>query len=244
MPCSYEPVAGLAQRRQIAVGGRAAVAEILDVLDVPGIALKPTEAQALARVRHLGQRHRRLRVARAGAVQPDIDIDHHVQHEPGRGRSGLERAQVIHVVGHHHERFVVPAERHEAVDLGRRHDRRGDEQPLDPPCRQRLGLAEGGAADAQRARAQLPSRDLHALVGLRVRADRDALLRRVGRHRGDVALHRVEIEHESGRDQAGPRLALVDQRLVRPKRRRRGHSSPPSSRCASLPRRTVARREA
>ena len=147
----HEPVAGLAQRRQIAVGGRAAVAEILDVLDVPGIALKPAETQALAHVRRLGKRRRRLRVARAGAVQPDINIDHHVQHETGRGRSGFEGAQVIHVVGRHHQRLMVPAERHEAVDLGGRHDRRGDEQPLNAPCRQRLGLAEGGAADTQGA---------------------------------------------------------------------------------------------
>ena len=226
-PALDEPVTGVPKRRQIAVGGRAAVAEILDVLDVPGVALKPAEPQADAFVRGFRQRHRRLRIAGAGAMQPDIDIDHHIEHEPGRCGDGLEGAQIVHVIGRHHERLMVAAERHEAVDLGGRHDRRGDEQPVDPPRRQRLRLAQGGAADAERAGVQLAARDLHALVGLRVWAEGDTLLCRVRRHRGDVALHRVEIEHQSGRDQAGPRFALIDQRFVRPKRRRCRHPRPP-----------------
>ena len=146
-----EPVTGLAERRQIAVGGRAAVAKILDMLDVPCITLNPAEAQAVACVRGLRHGHRRLRIAGAGAMQPHIHIDHQVQHKAGRRGGGLQRAQVVHVVRRHHEGFVVPAERHETVDLGGRHDGRGDEQPLDPSGRQRLRLAQGGAADAERA---------------------------------------------------------------------------------------------
>ena len=85
--------------RQIAVGGRAAVAEILDVLDVPGVALKPAEAQADAFVRGFREGRRRLRIAGAGAMQPDVDIDHHIEHEPGRCGGGLEGAQIVHVIG-------------------------------------------------------------------------------------------------------------------------------------------------
>ena len=226
-PALDEPVTGVPKRRQIAVGGRAAVAEILDVLGVPGVALKPAEPQADAFVRSFREGRCRLRIAGAGAMQPDIDIDHHIEHESGRCGGGLEGVQIVHVIGHHHERLVVAAERHQAVDLGGRHDGRGDEQSLDSPRRQRLRLAQGGAADAERAGVQLAARDLHALVGLRVGAEGDTLLCRVRRHRGDVALHRVEIEHQSGRDQAGPRFALIDQRFVRPKRRQCRHPRPP-----------------
>src|SRR5213594_4204684 len=66
------------------------------------------------------------------------------------------------------------------------------------PAGHHLGLAQLGAGDTQRAGLDLALRDLRALVGLGVRADRFAGAAHVRRHPLEVALEAIEIEQQRG----------------------------------------------
>ena len=94
------------------------------------------------------------------------------------------------------------------------HDRRGDQNRFDAAIRKRLGFAELGAADADRAGRELALGDVDALVSLRMRAQRDARQLRERRHLLDVAIERVEIDHERGRVQIGARSRPSNELLV------------------------------
>ena len=98
--------------------------------------------------------------------------------------------------------------------LADRPDRVGDEDVVDARVRQDLGLAEGRHRDPDRAGLQLPPGEERALVGLGVRAQRQAALVEVGLHPGDVGVDPVDVDHDGRRveplGQRGRRQGAVD----------------------------------
>jgi hypothetical protein len=76
---------------------------------------------------------------------------------------------------------------------------------------QHFGLAQRRRADADGARGDLELGDADRLVRLGVRAEPDAVLAAMRGHLRDVALHRVEIDHQSRRRQRIARAGLADE---------------------------------
>ena len=87
-------------------------------------------------------------------------------------------------------------------------------QALDAGLAQRLGLAQLGAAHAQRAGRDLAARDVGRLVGLGMRPQLHIVRLGEGRHLGDVAVEHLEIEHQRRRVERAPRALLADQMAV------------------------------
>ena len=81
--------------------------------------------------------------------------------------------------------------------------------------RQHLGLADLGAADADRAGGELPPGDLGGLVRLGVRAQLQRMPGGKFSHGRDVAIERAGVDQQRRRVQAAARSLLVDQRGVK-----------------------------
>ena len=118
------------------------------------------------------------------------------------------------MVDHDHQPLHFGVERDQARDRLRRHDRRGDVQPFYAGLAQRLGLAQLGAADAQRPGRDLAARDVGRFVRLGMRPKLHAMRLRERRHLCDVAVEHVEIEHQRRRVQRAPRPLLADEMSV------------------------------
>src|SRR5262249_4111367 len=105
---------------------------------------------------------------------------------------------VPRIVGEHRN-LGLAREPRQPGDLLHPHDLVRHQHVGDAARDQRLGLAHLLRAHADRARRDLPLRDLGALVALRVRAQsRRALLHHL-RHACDVALERVQVDDERRR---------------------------------------------
>ena len=160
------------------------------------IGLQPGQAQAGVRRDEARQTTRRRR-RDAAAPLADIDLDEHID----RAARGLHRA-----------RQTIDAERRinrdrEVHAVRQRGNAReavfgdhlvADEDVGDALRRERLGFRGLLHAHADRAGGHLQARDLRALVRLRVRPQPQAAFTREPGHARDVALHRVEIDHERG----------------------------------------------
>lgn len=85
-----------------------------------------------------------------------------------------------------------------AIELGRADDLVGDQHVADAARDQHLRFPDLLAALPDRAMGDLAQRDLGALVRLRVRPEPNAMGLRESRHGDEIALERVEIEHEGG----------------------------------------------
>jgi hypothetical protein len=143
----------------------------------------------------------------AGAVGADVEVDHHLERLRGPRRRGLERGEVLGRVGDHHQLGFRGVQRHQPRELRLTGRRRGDQHARNPAGDHRLGLAQGRAADAHRAGLGLSAGDGDALVALGVRPEREPGTTAMLGHARDVALHRVEVEHQRRRAQppAAPR---------------------------------------
>src|SRR5207249_3682977 len=145
-----------------------------DVSAVTGVALEPAQPErALTRA---GARQGQGRLAGLGARAPvsHVHVDQDVDDDAGRAGRGAAGRHVLGVVDDNHRVGRLGDELHEPRDRRRRHDLRRDQQPADASGGHHLGLAQLGAGDTQRAGLDLALRDLRALVGLGVRADRFA----------------------------------------------------------------------
>jgi len=78
-------------------------------------------------------------------------------------------------------------------------DRRGDEDILEARVGEDLGLADGRDGQPDRAGPDLAPRELDALVGLDVRAKRDAALAHDRCHPGDPRVRPVEVDDDRRR---------------------------------------------
>ena len=107
-------------------------------------------------------------------------------------------------------RLRARVEGDEARDLALRHLRRGDVHAGDAGRHHHLGLAERGAADAERAGLHLAPGDGNGFVRLRVRTERDAGGARMRRHRRDVPFERVEIDQQRRRVERMTAAGLAD----------------------------------
>ena len=113
-----------------------------------------------------------------------------------------------------HQPIVGDREFRQPLDRGRCGNGRGDEDAGHPALGEHLGLADLGAAHADRPRRELALGDVDALVSLGMRAQRDAVMRGERGHRRDIAVERVDIEHQHGRVEVGARPLLADQMVV------------------------------
>ena len=138
-----------------------------DVLQLAVVGLHPAIVQA-----GLGRdapRHAdgRVDVRDAGAGLTHVDVDQDAERPIGAG----QRRQRVHsgfAVGHDGEVAHALARRHQPRDHRRRHDGRGDEDAVEARRGHDLGLAHGGAAQADRAGRELAAGDLRRLVRLDV----------------------------------------------------------------------------
>jgi hypothetical protein len=147
------------------------------------------------RVRKVG---RRLWRAHAAAVLTDIDLHENVKRGPRAGRrlgEAREGFDVVHDRGH----MNVRGEGCETGQLGSTDEGRRNQDIIDPPADQRLGLTDLGAADPHRARLALHGRDDRALVRLSVRAQPLWLAGTDRGHGGDIGLKHVEVDQQGRR---------------------------------------------
>jgi hypothetical protein len=139
----------------------------------------------------------------AGAPAAHLHVHENIEH---LARAAHRRRQLADVLGivHHRQRLGVLVEHfQESSDLLRPHHLGGDEEIPDARGGHHLRLAHLGHADADRARRDLPARDLRALVGLGVRADLLAHRLHMGGHLLEIALETIEIEEQRGSGKLG-----------------------------------------
>ena len=176
-----------------------------DVLGRALIRLQPGEDEAAAR-RRMGQDardQRRRGVGRdAAATVADVDLDENRDRRLRRARRFGQQVDALGGVDGDREPDV-PRQLGDARELGRPDDLVGDEDVVEARGRQGFGLARLLDADADRAGADLQPGDRRALVHLGVRAQAHAALAGEGRHRREVALHRVEVDHQGRRVDIG-----------------------------------------
>ena len=103
---------------------------------------------------------------------------------------------------HRDEDPVIPGQLGQHPELGRMGHGVDHEQVVHPGGGEHRGLPHRGHGQPAGARLQLAAGEVRALVRLVVRADRGrAHLLQLARHVVDVALRRVDVEHQGGGDQ-------------------------------------------
>ena len=144
----------------------------------------------------------------AGAAQSGVDVDENLDRS---GRRSSQFGGSVDVV--HDDPEVRQAGRQGRGAGGRAcpGDGRGDQDRVDAMGRQRLGLGQFGAADADRPGRDLPPGNCRALVRLGVRPQRQAGRLGAGRHQGHIGLEGVEIQHRRRRRDQRARAGLGDQ---------------------------------
>ncbi len=100
----------------------------------------------------------------------------------------------------------------ETIQLGRSNDLVGDQNVADAARDQHLGFTDLLAALPDRAMGDLAQRDLRAFMRLCVGPEPDAMGLGEGRHGDEIALERVEVEHEGGGFDLGEALAGLGRR--------------------------------
>ena len=114
---------------------------------------------------------------------------------------GRQRRDIVEMIDHQHEIGPTLEQAPDPIQhVGRDHGR-GYEDTGEAALGHRLGLGDGGAGWAERPRRLQPAGDLDAFVRLRMRPERHAGCGRVRHHGRDVALQRIEIEHQGRRRQ-------------------------------------------
>ena len=194
--------------------GGAAVGVSFDVLLRAAIELDAGEAERAVAGDALGERDGRFRRGHAGAANAGIDIDDDRQRPAGFMRCVGERIDVVGVIGDDHQIADALVQGDETGNRLRRYDGRGNQDGVDAAVRQRFGFTQFGAADAQGAGGHLQAPDLDALVRLRVRTQREAVLPGERCHRRDVAFKRIAIDDKHGRAERGARALLADEVAV------------------------------
>ena len=172
---------------------------VLDVLDVAGVALHAAKAERGPPGDQPADLHRGGLAGDAEPVRSDVGDDQHREDLPGSGRRIRELFRVAGVVDHHGEIVRRRVQRHEPPDLVLAEHGRGQQEAVQPARRHRLGLAQLGAAQADRAGLHLAPADRDRLVRLSVRPQPDAALPRQRRHGRDVVVEGVEVEDQRRR---------------------------------------------
>jgi hypothetical protein len=121
------------------------------------------------RLDHLRNKRRGVRRTDSGAAHARIDVDKHLEFLFGDLCRSVDPSRHIGIVADQDELAHAPVQRDDARDAGVAHHRRRQENRIDPGRCQCFGLAELGAADADRAAIDLPARDDRRLVCFRVR---------------------------------------------------------------------------
>ncbi len=184
--------------RALALGRRA------QVLGAAVVGLQAGEAQAvrddLVRQRGRGRR------CDAAAAMAHVDLDEYVDRAAGRFQRGGETIDAQPRVDRDGEPGAS-GQRRQLGELAGIDDFVADVEIGHAGFGQRLRLGELLHAHAHRADGDLPLGDLGALVRLGVRAQAHAVLARIGGHARDVALQRVEVDHQRRRGDGGDRIA-------------------------------------
>ena len=129
------------------------------------------------------------------------------------------RSIVLAVVHDEDQLFGHVVQRQHALQLIGGDDRRRDEDAGDAAAIQSDGLAELGDADPDGTGGHLTPGDLGALVGLGMGAEVFGPVREVRRHRAEIVLEPVEIQHQRRRCEARTGACHADQVLVGPETR-------------------------
>jgi hypothetical protein len=161
---------------------------------VAGEGERPGHAQpgAFGGARHL----RRAGRVDAAAVVAAVDLDDDLG--PGAAQGRTEHLDGLDRVGAHAQRHPSGQRAQPVAPAPGGPDRVGDEQVGAAGAGEHLGLAHRGHGQPDGAGVELAAGDLHALVGLGVRAQRQPPL---PRHRGrapQVAVEHVEVEGQVG----------------------------------------------
>jgi hypothetical protein len=245
--------------------GLAALLDTAQVLGAAMVGLKTGESQGSLCINGVGQRHGSLARRHPAAALADVDLDKDVnvctiQIRPGascavRIQGPAQTLAFFHRLGQprdavqavHRDREPpangierVPQRRH-ATQLGRCDDLVADKDIAHAARGQRLGLGRLLHAHAHGARLHLQPRQRRALVHLGVRAQPDLVFSGELGHARDVALHRVEVDHQRGGVDGGH--VLADQRRQHRRQGRCGGvrwrfhrgSHRPGARCPTSP---------
>ena len=163
------------------------------VIPVSGVA-QQTEKPEAGAGGNLACRRQRIRGVRidAASMEPHVHFDQHVEVASSAVHHVRPLPGDVETVHDNREPHAI-LERQYPVRV---HGVGGVGQPdvLDAGVGEHLGLAQLGAAHADRARVDLQARDGGALVGLRVRPQADAGAGRARLHRADVGLEPRAID--------------------------------------------------
>ena len=221
------------------------------------------EAESGKRLQHPGEVDGLLRRAHAGPVEPDVELDQHVDLAP-RGAGRVRQLARVRAALDRDDHPPEPGDPCQLRGLDRSDHLVRDEHVRDPGIEHRAGLPDRRGRQADRARIELHPPERRALVDLRVRPQGGRQIGHATRHLGDVPLDRRQVEEERRSCGGVARMAdhlpgVVQPAFVRhrrsftpgalvggrPRRRSRGarpRPGPPSS-SSPLLRATGARRE-
>jgi hypothetical protein len=160
----------------------------------PGALQRPRDGDELGRIR-----------CHARAVPIGVDLDQHFELPvPLVGVFADEAGGFDAVQDDRHSRALVLQGRDMVQLVGRNAD--GVEDVLHTLAGEELGLLERGHGDRPFGRLHHPARHFHALVGLDVRAERDAQPAHLLAHARDVAVHAGLVEEQRRRLQLFEKL--------------------------------------
>ena len=133
----------------------------------------------------------------AATVAAHVDLDIDRQRDPRLARRRVERAHLSCIVDADPNPGIM-GERGEPPQFLPADDLVGDQHVLDAAIDQRLGLADLLNAHADRAQFHLFQRNDRALVGLGVRPQVGAAAGDAVGQAAQIALERIEIDHQRG----------------------------------------------
>ena len=183
--------------------GGVALGHGTQVLRAAVVGLQAGQAQAAAPRQLARQGDGALVRRHAAAALADVDFDVHVDHRAGQHHGlgqPLDAFAAVHRDGQAPPaRVQLVRQRRHAAQLGHAEHLVADQHVVDAAGAQRLGLGHGLRAQAHCAGLQLQAPEQRALVRLAVRAQAQAVLGGEFDHALQVAVDRVEIDHQRGR---------------------------------------------
>ena len=166
------------------------------MLYVSGIALNTAQSQRRSIGNLLCQCAGRCGRFRAKPVKPGINIDQQIQDNAPAQCCGIQRGDILRVIGNGNDIGMRRGEIQQAADPARCHDRRGQQNLPDAACGEHFGLAQLCRANPDGTCRHLPAGNFCTFMGLAMRPDVESPCRGKGLHAVNIGLQGIQIDHQ------------------------------------------------